>query len=205
MSGPRKPKSPPIIGRRQPFVENQLNLPATLRMLEPDGGITMLLPPRRTAGFTLIELMIVVAILGILSAVAYPSYQNYIRKSRRADAHAMLQAAQLAQEKYRINHTNYYPGGAASGSGTTIAEFSGVCIVSGTTCLSPDRYYSLTSTTTVAGQGTSYTLTATAVSGTTQDKDTGCKKIAVVQTAGTIVYGGDDTNGTTPSNKCWNK
>lgn len=69
--------------------------------------------------------MIVVAILGILSAVAYPSYQNYIRKSRRADAHALLQAAALAQEKYRINHTTYYPGGAANGTGTTIAEFKG--------------------------------------------------------------------------------
>jgi type IV pilus assembly protein PilE len=174
-------------------------------MLEPDGEMTMRMHSRRLGGFTLIELMIVVAIIGILSAIAYPSYQNYIRKSRRADAHALLQAAQLAQEKYRINHTSYYPGGAASGTGTTVTEFSGVCIVSGTTCLSPDRHYSLTSTTTVAGQGTSYTLTATAVSGSTQANDTGCKKIAVVQSAGTIVYGGDDTNGTTPSNTCWNK
>jgi type IV pilus assembly protein PilE len=157
----------------------------------------MQLPARPSAGFTLIELMIVVAIIGILSAVAYPSYQNYIRKSRRADAHTLIQAAQLAQEKYRLNHTTYYPGGAASGTGTTIAEFSGVCIVNGTTCLSPDRYYSLTSTTTVGGQGTSYVLTAAAVAGTTQYSDTGCTSITVTVAAGVTTYG--------PSNKCWNK
>lgn len=160
----------------------------------------MLLPPRRTAGFTLIELMIVVAILGILSAVAYPSYQNYIRKSRRADAHTLLQAAQLAQEKWRLNHVDYYPGGAAnaSGTGAGVTEFSGsgVCIQSGTDCLSPDRHYKLTSATLAASDGTSYTLTATAIS-TSQLKDTGCTGITVTVASGATTYG--------PTNTCWNK
>lgn len=58
-------------------------------------------------GFTLMELMIAVAIIGILSAIAYPSYTDYVRKARRAEAKSMLQEIQLLQEKYRANNSAY--------------------------------------------------------------------------------------------------
>ena len=59
------------------------------------------------SGFTLIELMIVVAIVGILSAIAYPSYQQHVRSSRRADAQAAL--SELAQfMERRFTETNSY-------------------------------------------------------------------------------------------------
>jgi len=50
-------------------------------------------------GFTLIELMITVAIVGILGAIAYPSYTEYVRKAHRADARAGLLQAQLWLER----------------------------------------------------------------------------------------------------------
>ena len=61
----------------------------------------------RAAGFTLIELMIVVAIVAIIAAIAYPSFAEQVRKSRRAQAKAdLLEVAQLA-ERYRTVHNTY--------------------------------------------------------------------------------------------------
>lgn len=58
---------------------------------------------RVQSGFTLIELMVVVAIIGILASVAYPAYIEHIRKARRADAQAALtQAAQFMERNYSL-------------------------------------------------------------------------------------------------------
>lgn len=64
----------------------------------------MLRYQRTTAGFTLLEMMITVAIIGIIAAIAFPSYQNYVRKARRADAITlMLENAQFMERFYTEN------------------------------------------------------------------------------------------------------
>jgi type IV pilus assembly protein PilE len=67
--------------------------------------------PRTLKGFTLTEIMIVVAIIGILAAIAYPSYQDSVRKSRRADARAvLLEAAQFMERRYTESLQTGYAG-----------------------------------------------------------------------------------------------
>lgn len=67
------------------------------------------------SGFTLIELMITVAIVGILSMIAYPSYTDYMIRSRRSDAKAaLIEAAQMLERNYTVaNRYDTYPNGTA--------------------------------------------------------------------------------------------
>ena len=58
-------------------------------------------------GFTLIELMIAVAIIGILASVAYPSYREYVNKSRRVEAKKTLIAAQQWMERFYTENFRY--------------------------------------------------------------------------------------------------
>lgn len=62
---------------------------------------------RSAAGFTLIELMIVVAVIAILAAVALPAYSSYIAKARRGTAQACLIEASQYMERYYTNHLTY--------------------------------------------------------------------------------------------------
>jgi type IV pilus assembly protein PilE len=109
---------------------------------------------KRPAGFTLIELMIVVAMIGILASIAYPSYTEYVIRAKRSDGKTGLLNLQLAQEKYRANCPQYATG---------IHATTPTCVTGGTHNLvsgtsSPDGYYTLAIT---AGNATFYTLTAT--------------------------------------------
>lgn len=65
------------------------------------------LPARRLAGFSLIELMIVVVIVGILAAIAYPSYTRYIQRSNEAEAQGQIMNFASAMEAHRAKNFSY--------------------------------------------------------------------------------------------------
>lgn len=61
----------------------------------------------KASGFTLIELLITVAVVAILAAVAYPSYQQHVRKSRRAEAQAFMMAVAARQQQFLVDTRSY--------------------------------------------------------------------------------------------------
>ena len=102
---------------------------------------------KRNMGFTLIELMIVVAIIGILGAVAYPAYTSSIKKGNRADAVDSLMSLSGRMEEFYLNNDTY-AGATINAAGTGSV---------GSNKTSDDLYtMSITSQTAFA-----YTITAT--------------------------------------------
>jgi len=65
------------------------------------------LSANRSSGFTLIEVMIVVAVIGILAAIAYPSYLEYVRDARRSDARVNLLELAQYMERYHTGNGSY--------------------------------------------------------------------------------------------------
>lgn len=97
---------------------------------------------RRLAGFSLIELLAALAIVAILAAIALPSYQDSVRKARRADAKAALNDIAQRLERCRTQFGTYNDAG---------------CVIA-TPQTSPERYYSVVT----VRDARSYTLTAAA-------------------------------------------
>ena len=76
--------------------------------------VSRLIVERRSRGFTLVEILIVLAILSILASFAYSSYRGSVEKSRRVDAQGVLQGLAQAMERYQTTNGTY--AGTADGS-----------------------------------------------------------------------------------------
>lgn len=134
---------------------------------------------RRSKGFTLIEVMIVVAIIGILSAVAYPAYQDYIIRSKIPDATSYLSSNQVKMEQWFQDQRSYK--NAAGNCGATAASYT-----------LPAGYFTFTC---AAGSDTTYTITATG-SGQMNGFVYTVDQAGVRQTTGV-------PSGWTGNNNCW--
>ena len=79
------------------------------------------LPRKRVGGFTLIEVMVVVAIVAILAALALPSYREHVARGRRADGKALLlEAAQWLERQYSLSRSYATSAGGAAINGTVL-------------------------------------------------------------------------------------
>jgi type IV pilus assembly protein PilE len=131
------------------------------------------------AGFSLIELMVAVAIVGVLAAIALPAYRSYVLRGNRTDAIRSLSFYQQALERcYSQNFT-----------------YVGCAQIPAMPVASSDGYYSITMPTLTA---TSYTLVATTTG--SQVADTQCTSMQVTQ-AGQQQAFDDSMNDTTTT--CW--
>lgn len=77
-------------------------------------------PKRRASGFTLVELMITVAVIAILASLAMPSYTDYMRRGRRADAQSFMQDVVARQQHFLLDRRAYATAVGAGGLGMTI-------------------------------------------------------------------------------------
>ena len=120
---------------------------------------------KKQSGFTLIELMIVVAIIGIIAGIAYPSYMESVRKSNRADGKVTLNDIAHRLQRCFTTYNAYN-----SASCAVANSLSG-----GGAITSAEGMYRVTA----ALDATTYTLTAAPVTGTSQAADTKCGSLTL--------------------------
>lgn len=141
----------------------------------------------KQSGFTLIELMIVVAIVGILAAIAYPSYQSYVERTGRADGQAKLMEIMQAQERFYSQNQTYTANLGAGGLGYGVAANAAVA--------SDEGRYSITAAACGGAIASCVALTADAVG--QQASDTKCGDLTL-DSRGTKGEGG-----TLTVQDCW--
>ena len=134
-------------------------------------------PACRPRGFTLIEVCLALAVLGILAAVAWPSQQAQLQRARRMDAISALTRLQMAQEQYRLRHGRYS------------AELTGLAA-----SRSPEGLYLLAVADAAAD---SVTLIARARADGPQQSDRDCRELTLHLNQGLADAG--------PHGRCWNR
>ena len=139
----------------------------------------------RQTGFTLVELMIAVAVIGILAAVAYPSYTDYVYRARHSDAYDCLVDAAQRQEEFFYNNNTY----------TT--NLAGLGLANGVVSCGDGGSYTLTAAAGATGNiANSYLLTATRAGAQIGDTKCGDLTLSNIGVQGNV-------NGSQPANQCW--
>lgn len=136
---------------------------------------------KKTAGFTLIEVLITVAILGIIAAIALPSYTSYMTKTRRTEAKTLLTEAAGEQQRYYSENNSYADKLTVIGYPADSVESEG-------------GNYTVSVT---AQSATSFTLRATRVAGKSQADDAECGDFEINS------LGAKNITGTGTVANCW--
>ena len=135
---------------------------------------------RAAAGFTLVELCVVLAIAGVLATIAWPSLQSQLQRGRRADAVTALLRVQLAQETYRSHHGLY------------AAQLG---VLKGATA--PRSSEGLYDVELIESSGDRYEARAIARAGSVVANDAGCTVLSLQVRDGLADFA--------PSPRCWNR
>ena len=143
----------------------------------------------RQRGVTLIELVIVMIIVGILAAIAIPSYRSYVLRSQRSDAKDAVLALATQQEKHYLQ-CNTYATDIAGATDCAAGELQGAAA-------SKNGWYALA---VVAGTATTFTVQATATAGQNQYQDTACRSFTVTQAGLRTAL---DAGGADNTAECW--
>lgn len=143
---------------------------------------------KTTRGFTLIELMIVVAIVAILSAIALPAYNGYVTRSKLAEAFSGLSGASVALQQYAQDNRTFIPTAASpnvctSGNAPTSTDFSFAC--------SP------------APTSTQFTITATGITPTLIGMTYSIDQNGTKRTLSVPSSGGWSSNNVGSNSTCW--
>ncbi|OYT94884.1 MAG: pilus assembly protein PilE [Pseudomonas sp. PGPPP3] len=144
---------------------------------------------QRQKGFTLVELMVVVAIIGILSALVFPSYQRYVMRSGRSEGQAKLMEVMQAQERFYSQNQTY----------TTNLGVGGLAypnVAANAAAPSEQARYNVTSAACAGGTIATCVILSAAPQGS-QANDTECGTITL-NSKGTKTEGGTGTVST-----CW--
>ncbi len=146
-------------------------------------------PTPMQRGVTLIELVVVIMVIGILAAVAIPSYRNYVIRSQRADAKDALLALSTQLEKHYLQCNDY-------GDTLAVAPDCAAREVQGADS-SENGWYDLAIN---APDATGFTVTATAVAGENQEQDSECQSFSVTDRG---VRTALDDGGADNTTECW--
>lgn len=146
---------------------------------------------RRSAGFTLVELAVALALVGVLAGIAVPSWQAQVRQARRADAHLAIGLVHQAQERWRSSHPAF-----ATQLGRGALDLP---------ALSPDGHYAVALGGGADGAASGFVVTATARG--RQAADRACSVLRLVAEGGDLRFTSARSDGrdndAAANRRCW--
>ena len=137
-------------------------------------------------GLTLVEMLITLAVIGILGTLAYPSYQDHVMRARRSEAFSALSAVAQAQDRWRAKHTQY----ASSLTDLGVQSTS-----------SPGRYYQIELQSDASTRHTHYMAIARAVGA--QSADSRCAVLRMGQHGRQPLRSASNQRGADSTQECW--